>query len=67
MLTKNHYKTSTEETKIPAKLQIITNNVDIIKGEDKKPFPDFNQIKTKWIEIIEQMQDLERISTKNSQ
>ena len=63
-LTANQYKTSTEETKIPAKLQIITDNVDIIKKEDQKPFPDFNQIKTKWIEIIEQMQDLERISTK---
>ena len=63
-LDRNQYKTSTEETKIPAKLQIITDNVDIIKKEDQEPFPDFNQIKRKWIEIIEQMQDLERISTK---
>ena len=63
-LTTNHYKTNTEKRKIPPKLEAITNNVDTIRREDEKPFPDFKQIKTKWTEIIEKMQDLETISTK---
>ena len=63
-LTTNHYKTNTEKRKIPPKLEAITNNVDTIRREDEKPFPDFKQIKTKWTEIIEKMQDLETIMTK---
>ena len=63
-LTANNYKASPEERKIPAKLQTIATNIHSIKKEDQKPFPDFTNIKHNWIEIIEQMQDLERIATK---
>ena len=63
-LTTNNYRTSTEKIKIPLKLQTISNNIDTIKREDQKPFPDFNQIKTQWTEILENMQDLETISIK---
>ena len=63
-LTANNYKTNIEKTKIPPKLQTITNNINTIRTEDTKPFPDFKQIKTKWTDIVEKMQDLETISTK---
>ena len=63
-LTANNYKASPEERKIPAKLQTIATNIHSIKKEDQKPFPDFTNIKHKWIENIKQMQDLERIGTR---
>ena len=63
-LTANNYRTSTEKTEIPAKLKTITDNIEAIKREDQKTFPNFKQIKTKWVEIIDQMQDLERMSAR---
>ena len=63
-LTTNHYKTNPEQRKILPKLETITKNVDNIKKEDEQPFPNFEQIKTNWTDIIEKMQDLEIISTK---
>ena len=63
-LTTNNFQASTEKTKIPAKLEIITYNIEGIKREDKKPFPNFKQIKTNWVRILDQMQDLETISAK---
>ena len=34
-LTANNYRTSTEKTKIPAKLETITDNIEAIKREDQ--------------------------------
>ena len=62
-LIANNYKTNiAAKPKITAKLQIIKTNIDNIKQEDLKPFPNFRKIKTNWKELLTQIQDLEGIS-----
>ena len=62
-LIANNYKTNTAATpQITAKLQIIKTNIDIIKQEDLKAFPNLRKIKTDWNELLTQIQDLEGIS-----
>ena len=64
-LIANNYKTNTAATpQITAKLQIIKTNIDNIKQEDLKSFPNFRKIKTDWKELLTQIQDLEGISTR---
>ena len=63
-LMANDFQTNMAEPKITAKLQIIKINIDNIKREDQKPFPNFRRIKADWKELLTQMQDLEGISTR---
>ena len=63
-LMANNFQTNMAKPKITAKLQIIKTNIDNIKLEDQKPFPNFRRIKADWKELLTQMQDLEGISTR---
>ena len=63
-LMANNFQTNMAKPKITAKLQIIKTNIDNIKLEDQKPFPNFRRIKADWKELLTQLQDLEGISTR---
>ena len=63
-LTVNNFQSTTARPKIIAKLKTIKTNIDNIKQEDQKSFPNFRKIKTDWEDLMTQLQDLEGISTR---
>ena len=63
-LTVNNFQSTTARPKIVAKLNTIKTNIDNIKQEDQKSFPNFRKIKTDWEDLMTQLQDLEGISTR---
>ena len=60
----NNFQSTTARPKIVAKLNTIKTNIDNIKQEDQKSFPNFRKIKTDWEDLMTQLQDLEGISTR---
>ena len=58
------YQTKRTGPEITAKLQIIKTNMDNIKLEDQKPFPNFRRIKADWTELITQLHNIEGLSAK---
>ena len=63
-LTRNNFQLTSARTKSIETIRIIRTNINNIKEEDAKPFPNFRKIKTDWKDIMTQLQDLEGISTK---
>ena len=54
-LTENNFITNEAKPKIIAKLKIIKTNMNNIKEEDKKPFPNFKKAIQDWKELITQI------------
>ena len=63
-LTMNNFQSTSARTKSIETIKTIRTNINNIKEEDAKPFPNFRKIKTDWKDIMTQLQDLEGISTK---
>ena len=63
-LTMNNFQSTSASTKSIETIKTIRTNINNIKEEDAKPFPNFRKIKTDWKDIMTQLQDLEGISTK---
>ena len=63
-LTRNNFQLTSASTKSIETIKTIRTNINNIKEEDAKPFPNFRKIKTDWKDIMTQLQDLEGISTK---
>ena len=63
-LTRNNFQSTSARTRSIETIKTIRTNINNIKEEDAKPFPNFRKIKTDWKDIMTQLQDLEGISTK---
>ena len=63
-LAETSFLTNKAKPKIIAKLKIIRTNINNIKEEDGKPFPNFKKALHSWKELITQIQDIEGEATK---
>ena len=63
-LIEYNYMTNEAKPKIIDKLKIIRTNMNNIKEEDKKPFPNFKKAMHDWKELITQIQDIEGATTR---
>ena len=63
-LAETNFMTHEDKPKIIAKLKIIRTNMNNIKEEDGKPFPNFKKAMHDWKELITQIQDIEGVTTR---
>ena len=63
-MAETSFLTNKAKPKIIAKLKIIRTNINNIKEEDGKPFPNFKKVLHSWKELITQIQDIEGVTTR---